>query len=179
MRAYFGLEKKKEEKIVATATSPPVEGARSPSSRSRVDSGGIFSSFFGRSASFAESPDGSISRIGDVVSQWLNSASSTLSSSIEEVLSDSAALSGDNMDGFKRLLVILENEDYEIHTKEANRAATAVSEESFGKTSSGEVSLDTDAVSTEDDIDRGERHGGGVHPDPPREYIPSTLFGDL
>ena len=56
----------------------------------------------------------------DVEEDLLSSAAQTLSECIEEILSDSASLSGENMSGFIMLIRMLENKDVEIGASEGN-----------------------------------------------------------
>ena len=117
-----------------------------------------FAAFFGRSASFGESPGRKA--IHDLGMCMLNGsiASSTLSSSIEVILGNSAALSGENMSGFMKLLIILENDDIEIHT-EGSSDQGGSSKEEIAVLKTKEAIVDDD-----EEVDRWENDTGeGLH----------------
>lgn len=95
-------------------------GGQSPATtpgtkRTTSTSGFSFSSLFGRRAS--QEPD--LDNMNDVPTQMLRSASSTLNESIEVILGDSVALSS-SLDGYTKLIAILENEDTEIELNDNN-----------------------------------------------------------
>lgn len=103
------------------------QGSQSPATpaakRSSSTSGFSFSSLFGRRAS--QEPD--LDSMNDVPTQMLRSASSTLNESIEVILGDSAALSS-SLDGYTKLIAILENEDTEIELNDQSEEAAGEGE---------------------------------------------------
>ena len=162
----FGNKKSGKDKSEGKAVNSP-ESPQDERSNSIAGTTNMFRTFFGRSASFGESPGEDKSRLSDITARWVHSASSTLSSSIEEILGDSAALSGENMSGFKKLLLILENEDVEIHTEEAAASPSSSSSGSPVKrghdVATGGHIVERSAerrIDEEDDVDRWEKDTG-------------------